>query len=103
MTPKKHSKKSATELRKTELRKTDKAFIDKLKVGDRLFHFPSKGGAEQSFRESPSAEYTLYSVIDLPDKKDITLMKAFDQKEGRKNFSRDQLLSSGDWWFNPAG
>jgi hypothetical protein len=98
MPPKKHSKKSAT-----ELRKTDQAFIDKLKVGDRLFHFPSKGGAGQSFRESPSAEYTLYSVIDLPDGNDVTLMKAFDQKEGRKNFSRDKLLSSGDWWFNPAG
>ncbi|HMH22165.1 MAG TPA: hypothetical protein VK563_10325 [Puia sp.] len=99
MTPETHSEKSPA----TDLRLADHSYIDNLKVGDRLFHFPRRGDAERSFRESPSAEHTLYSVIGLPDEQDVTLIMAFDKKESRKNFSRDELLSSGDWWYNPAG
>ena len=79
----------------------DPSFVKHLQVGSRLFHYPSKGSPEKSFTESPSAEYTLYSVIDLPTEDDVVMVKAFDEKEERHNFSKKDLLS-GDWWHNQA-
>jgi hypothetical protein len=40
-------------------------------------------------------------VIDLPTEDDVVLVKAFDEKEERHNFSKKELLS-GDWWYNQA-
>jgi hypothetical protein len=83
-----------------DLQQIDKIFLKDLSIGDRLFHYPPKGDADSSFRESPSAEYTLYTVIDLPTTDDIVLLRAFDEKEEKKNFSRSEILS-GDWWYMP--
>ena len=82
------------------LKQVDEQFLKKIKVGDRLFHYPQKGTAERSFEESPSAEYSLYSVIDLPDETHIVMLRAFDENETREKFSRTKLLA-GDWWHNP--
>ena len=85
---------------KSVLKPVDKTFLEKAKPGSRLFHFPRTGDAEASFEKSPSAEYTLYSVIEIPTEKDLTLVRAFDKKEVKKNFSREEL-TAGDWWYNP--
>ena len=75
----------------------DKAFLTGLRRGDRLFHFARKGNAEQSFATSPSAEETLYSVIDLPSEDEVVLLRAFDKDEQKHSFSHADLLA-GDWW-----
>lgn len=80
------------------LKPVNKNFIDHLHPGDRLFHYPRKGNAEQSFAQSPSAEYTLFSVIDLPTEDDVVLLRAFDKEEEKQQFSRSALLA-GDWWY----
>ena len=82
------------------LKQIDEKFLKSLKIGDRLFHYPPKGSGEESFQDSPSAEYTLYSVIDLPTETDLVLIRAFDEKEIRENMARSRLLA-GDWWYNP--
>ncbi len=83
------------------LKQVDKVFLDSLRVGDRLFHYPPKGNAAESFEKSPSAQYTLYSVIGIPTEKDIILSRAFDEEEAKRSYDPSELLS-GDWWYNPA-
>jgi hypothetical protein len=81
------------------LKQVDAHFLKNIKVGDRLFHYPPVGDAQTSFAESPSAKYSLYSVIALPTEDDVTLIRSFDEKEKPENFSRPNLLG-GDWWYN---
>ena len=78
----------------------DENFLQRLMPGSHLFHYPRVGDAEKSFRKSPSAEYTMYSVIDVPTENDIVLTRAFDQKEEKRSYTRDDLLA-GEWWYNP--
>jgi hypothetical protein len=80
------------------LKQVDAHFLKDLKVGDRLFHYPQAGDAETSFIESPSAKYTLYSVIGLPTEDDVTMIRSFDEKEKPESFSRNDLLD-GQWWM----
>jgi hypothetical protein len=82
------------------LKQVDQVFLDSLRIGDRLFHYPPKGNAEKSFKKSPSAEQTLYSVIEIPTEKDIILIGAFDKEETKRSYEPSELLS-GDWWYNP--
>ena len=84
----------------TRLKQIDKTFLRTLKIGDRLFHYPTKGNAAESFEESPSAEYMLYSVIDIPGKNEITLIGTFDEGEIKRSYDPSELLS-GAWWYNP--
>jgi len=83
-----------------DLKQLDKAFLKDLSVGERLFHYPKKGDAGASFAKSPSAEQTMYRVIDLPTADDVVLLRAFDEQEEKKNYSRADLLT-GDWWYQP--
>ena len=76
----------------------NRSFLDQLRVGSRLFHYPTKGDAAASFEKSPSVEYTLYSVIDLPTVDEVVLLGLFDQQEKKKAVSRDDLLN-GEWWY----
>jgi hypothetical protein len=85
---------------KPALKPVDKAFLEHIHPGSRLFHFPRTGDAETSFEKSPPAAYTLYSVIEIPTDKDLTLIRAFDKKEVKKIFSREEL-TAGDWWYTP--
>ena len=90
----------ASESNTGSLKLVNEQFLARIKIGDRLFHYPRKGTAEESFEESSSAEHTLYTVIDIPDGTDIVMVRAFDKNEDRQHFSRKQLLA-GDWWYNP--
>lgn len=74
----------------------DEKFLKSIKEGDRLFYYPDKGGL-QSGQEINVAEYTLYSVIDLPTENEVTLLGAFDLQEKRKIIARRDLLN-GRWW-----
>ncbi|MHA4812604.1 hypothetical protein ACX0G9_31210 [Flavitalea flava] len=78
----------------------DKTYVEHLRVGDRLFHYPPRGNDETSFKKSPSPEYSLYSVIDLPAEDVIVMVRAFDTGEEKQQFSRSDLLS-GQWWRGP--
>ena len=78
----------------------DEHFLQRLMPGSHLFHYPRVGDAATSFRKSPSAEYTMYSVIEVPTENDIVLTRAFDEKEEKRSYTRDELLA-GEWWYNP--
>ena len=78
----------------------DKHFLLHLRSGAHLFHYPRQGDAETSFQKSPSAEYTLYSVIDVPTGNEVILARSFDKTEVRKSYTREELLA-GEWWYNP--
>jgi hypothetical protein len=84
----------------TALLPVDENFLQKLLPGTHLFHYPRQGDAGTSFSKSPSAEYTMYSVIDVPTEDDIVLTRSFDQTEAKKLYSRDDLIT-GEWWYNP--
>lgn len=78
----------------------DENFLQRILPGTHLFHFPRQGDAKTSLSKSPSAEYTMYSVIDVPTENDIVLTRSFDEKEGKKLYTLDDLLA-GEWWYNP--
>jgi hypothetical protein len=82
------------------LQPVDENFLQQLRIGAHLFHYPRRGDAATSFRKSASAEYTMYSVVDVPTENDIVLTRAFDEKEGKKSYTWDDLLG-GEWWYNP--
>ena len=82
------------------LQPVDENFLQQLRVGAHLFHYPRQGDAATSFSKSPSAEYTMYSVIDVPTESDIVLTRSFDEQEEKKSYTWDDLLA-GDWWYNP--
>jgi len=42
----------------------------------------------------------MYSVVDVPTENDIVLTRAFDRKEEKESYTRDDLLA-GEWWYNP--
>ena len=85
----------------TTLMPVDEGFLERLLPGTHLFHYPRQGNATTSFQKSPSAEYTMYSVVDVPTEDDIVLIRSFDEQERKKAFARDDLLS-GEWWYNPG-
>ncbi|HVU53746.1 MAG TPA: hypothetical protein VHD83_01770 [Puia sp.] len=82
------------------LQPVDENFLQQVRVGAHLFHYPRQGDANTSFKKSPSAEYTMYSVIDVPTENDIVLTRSFDEKEEKKSYTWDDLLA-GEWWYNP--
>ena len=79
-------------------KRVDRSFLDQLRVGSRLFHYPANGDATSSFEKSASVEHTLYSVIDLPTVDEVVLLGLFDQQEKKKAVTRDELLN-GEWWY----
>ena len=64
----------------------DDRFLQRLKVGDRLFYF------------STPDDYILYSVVDLPTKQEVVLLGAFDEAEKKKRLMHTELLS-GAWKY----
>jgi hypothetical protein len=82
------------------LKQVDAHFLKNIKVGDRLFHYPFHEDAEKSFEKSPSAEFTMYSVIGLPTDADIVLIGAFDETEKPQQYTKKSMLA-GSWWYNP--
>jgi hypothetical protein len=70
------------------LKQVDAHFLKNIRVGDRVF------------QQSPSIEFTMYSVIGLPTDADLILMGAFDENEEPQQFTRKSMLA-GDWWYNP--
>jgi hypothetical protein len=91
---------STTKIEDQALQPVDEGFLQRLQPGAHLFHYPRQGDANTSFRKSPSAEYTMYSVIDVPTENDIVLTRSFDEKEEKRSYTRDDLLA-GEWWYNP--
>jgi hypothetical protein len=79
----------------------DPSFLKNIRIGSQLFHYRNRGNADRSFAHSPSAEYTLYSVIDIIAENEVVMVKAFDETEQKKNYSHSELLS-GDWWRRSA-
>ena len=84
----------------TTLQPVNEHFLQQLRPGAHLFHYPRQGDAATSFQKSPSAEYTMYSVLDVPTDNDIILSRSFDEKEAKKSYTRDELLA-GEWWYQP--
>lgn len=84
----------------TALLPVDEGFLERLMPGTHLFHYPRQGDDKTSFKKSPSAEYTMYSVVDVPTENDIVLMRSFDEKEAKRSYTWDDLLA-GEWWYNP--
>jgi len=82
------------------LQPVDQGFLERLTPGMHLFHYPRQGDAADSFRKSPSTEYTMYSVIAIPTENDFVLTRSFDEKEKKESFTWDDLLA-GEWWYNP--
>lgn len=82
------------------LQPVDEGFLERLAPGMHLFHYPRQGDAARSFSKSPSAEYTMYSVLDIPTENDIVLTRSFDEKEKKVSYTWDDLLA-GEWWYNP--
>jgi len=82
------------------LQPVDEGFLERLEPGMHLFHYPRQGDAAASFRKSPSAEYTMYSVVEISTENDVVLTGSFDQEEKKKSYTWDDLLA-GEWWYNP--
>ncbi len=82
------------------LQPVDEGFLERLEPGMHLFHYPRRGDAAQSFRKSPSAEYTMYSVLAIPTESDFVLIRSFDEEEKKVAYTWDDLLA-GEWWYNP--
>ena len=82
------------------LQPVDEGFLERLEPGMHLFHYPRMGNAAQSLRKSPSAEYTMYSVLAIPTESDFVLSRSFDEAEKKVSYSWDDLLA-GEWWYNP--
>jgi hypothetical protein len=89
-----------TPLDSAALQPVDEGFLQRVQPGTHLFHYSRQGDAKTSFRKSPSAEYTMYSVIDVPTENDIVMSRSFDEKEKKKSYTWDDLLA-GEWWYNP--
>jgi len=83
-----------------DLQPVDVNYLQQLRIGAHLFHYPWQGDAATSFKKSPSAEYTMYSVVDVPTENDIVLTRSFDEQEEKKSYTWDDLLA-GEWWYNP--